>query len=218
MPALSGSRGSSDAPTTEGGVTVHDRKVVGAYDVATISSADGTSLADWLVNYGYEVRAEDKSVIARYVAEGWCFVASRIRRDEAGTPARPHPLVLRFAAKQPVYPMTLTGTGGRALELELFVFADGAATVPGLTAEYVADRSNSRLRLLREHVEAKRLVGDMPRATRLSGRLEPEQMKDDLLVALSQRVEERWPVRYRETKFRTQRSWRGLARSWFRAG
>ncbi|MFN0131654.1 MAG: DUF2330 domain-containing protein [Phycisphaerales bacterium] len=196
MPTLGRVRGSSDRPTIEDGVSVHDRKVVGAYDVSTISSADGTSLANWLVKNGYEVRGEDESVIARYVADGWCFVASRIRRDEAGTPARPHPLVLRFAAKEPVYPMPLTGTGGRALQLELFVFADGAATVPGLDAAYIVATNHARLRVLNMHQEAKRLIGDLPTATRLSGRLQPSQMKDDLRVSLAKAAGDRWPVRY----------------------
>ena len=129
-----GTMRSTMGPAVEaGGVTV-ERQIVGDFDVALVSGREGEGVAGWLRDNGYAITLEAEAVAKEHVAAGGWFVASRVRRGFAGSGRSvPAPLVFRFAAEQPVYPMRLTGAGAKTpLELELFVFGPERAVATGL--------------------------------------------------------------------------------------
>jgi hypothetical protein len=82
------------------------------------------------ISHGLDARGD--ATVQAYLDEGWIFNVARLRRDEAAGYARPHPIVLRFPAAQPVYPMRLTQLAGGDLHLDLFVFAAERAEIEGL--------------------------------------------------------------------------------------
>ncbi len=130
-------------------------------------------------------------------AGGW-FAASRIRREFAGGGRSvPAPLAFRFATKQPVYPMRLTGAGAtHSLELELLIFGPGQATMEGLATKSVAplhhgepEEQTRRTRPFQpgdsrhiSHPELERWTAGSMAATWLRGTLSPQQMQGDLTV------------------------------------
>jgi len=91
-------------------VSVLQRKTVGVYETATLSSRDGQAVFDWLNQNGFVAPTNFIPAIRAYAQEGWYFVASKIRLD-ASLPegAKPHPLMLTFKTDHPVYPLRLTG-------------------------------------------------------------------------------------------------------------
>ncbi|MFH1023314.1 MAG: DUF2330 domain-containing protein [Planctomycetota bacterium] len=129
--------GSSSAlVVTNQGVTIHARQNVGAYDTVTISARDSKGLLEWLSGNGFKTSPGAGNVIADYIADGWCFVASKLRRDESGGKLlRTHPLSFEFPAKEAVYPLRLTGVGNGSLGIALYVFGPGRAMADGFAVE-----------------------------------------------------------------------------------
>ncbi len=191
LPALGKPRGSASDPSV---VQVHERSVIGAFDVAVVSATDGSALTGWLAQNGFAAPPAILPVISDYAAQGWCFVASRLRRDAAGQAVMtPHPLVLRFATTQPVYPMRLTAHAlGEALELELYVFGAGSAAAPGMKVvctdrvlrRHSGSRSASREGLEVVHSALEPLTMGAPHATLLRGSFTPAQMTSDLPITI----------------------------------
>jgi hypothetical protein len=191
MPTLGHTRGIAGEVLT--GVQVHERTVVGAYDVAVLSSADGGDLMRWLADNGFAAPQSVRPVVDQYVKDGWCFVASRVRRDGAGAPVMtPHPLVFKFAAKAPVYPMRLTAKGMEdRLGLDLYVFGAGDASAPGMrvvsTGPITHEDSHIRGRGESLEVTHRALAGltaGAAHATKLSGSVSPDQMNQDMVLAI----------------------------------
>lgn len=184
LPTLGKARGMEAGSNVEG-VSVHERAVVGAYDVAVIKSERPDALTRWLAENGFAVPPGFSEPLAEYVQEGWCFVASRLRRDEKGQAVMtPHPLVLRFTCDKPVYPMRLTGAGiGQLLALDLYVYASGTAAIKGMTVEQSQPRGipeNRDTHFADMHAELAALTEGTVQATKLSGRFTPVQMHKDL--------------------------------------
>lgn len=189
LPSLGNSRGSAEA------VRVHSRETVGAFDVATVSSNEPDALIAWLTRHGYAVDSASQPIIRDYATRGWCFVASRLRRPtSSGEPVTPHPLVFRFATERCVYPLRLTGQGiGERCRIDLYVFGDQRAEVPGFTVRHCQRPLYPDLAHRGEHSVVPRLTGslpivqpllreivnDAPVATYLSGDLNSDQMRED---------------------------------------
>ena len=93
------------------GVTVLERKTVGAYDVSVLSATDSGALLKWLRANKYHLPPKAAGPVKDYVKERWTFVACRVKAPglakglRTGTLA---PIRLTFAAKQPVYPLRLS--------------------------------------------------------------------------------------------------------------
>lgn len=192
---LARSRGLSADGTPKVDVLKSER--VGSYDVAVISSPDGAALRDWLTEFGVPVTDAESAVIGAYASEGWCFVASKLHT--ASVPiATPHPLAIRFATSEPVYPMRLTGVGNEAggrnapLELELLVYAAGTVSVPGMTTvasgPLECDTSKHPWsgddRIYIAHDGVKPLVDGARWGTRLTGSFSPAAMQRDLRIGV----------------------------------
>jgi hypothetical protein len=129
-----GGGGPGVAPAT---VHVLSREAVGAYDTAVLSATDARDLRRWLDGNGFHAPETIDPVVAQYVAEGWVFVASRVRAPAADGVRRVHPLAFTFPAKDAAYPMRLTGATNDTLGLDLYVFSDREASAEGLEADVV---------------------------------------------------------------------------------
>lgn len=184
MPTLGKSRGLSGD-----GVEVVDRSIVGSYEVSTINAANGDSIAAWLNTNGFAIPADAKPAIDAYTKEGWCFVACKLRRDNAGESLlTPHPLVFRFKADRVVYPMRLTGAVNTGdLSLELYVFANSEASVDGMETRYSQWVIGPRSTLTiddpqRAHPAIAALAKGATRLTMLRGTFTRDDMKRDITV------------------------------------
>lgn len=190
LPALGVAR-SASMPMP--GVSVVDRSVVGAFEVVTLDASAGDSLMKWLKENGFNVPPSAGPVVEAYIREGWCFVASKLHRaggEPGGKEMTPHPLVFRFAAERPVYPMRLTGLQAGPLDLELYVFGAGTARVEGMTVETTGPLKreavnghwprSDRQGIVLAHAGVEALAGNARHLTKLVGTFEPRQMQKDI--------------------------------------
>jgi hypothetical protein len=197
IPSFGKVRGVADDGATTAGVTV-ERHEVGDFDVAVIAGAEGAGVAGWLEQNGFALDTASRAVAVEHAAAGGWFVASRVRREfaESGRSV-PAPLAFRFAVKQPVYPMRLTGAGARgALAVELVVFGPARAEAPGMTVRTVAPLTYAKAnvwegrRSVRQpkdsrrvaHPELVRWTQGATAATWMRGTLTPTQMQADLAI------------------------------------
>lgn len=60
------------------GVTVHEQKQVGIYEVSVLSSEDSGALLKWLNDNNYRVSSEAESILDFYIQKKWYFMAMRI--------------------------------------------------------------------------------------------------------------------------------------------
>lgn len=172
LPAL-GSRGILPVASAEQ-VSVLERKIVGVYETTTIASHDAMALQTWLSENGYVVPTNAEPVIASYVKNGWVFVAAKIRRDnDALDTSTPHPLSFTFKTDKPVYPLRLTGLGNQPLSVDLYAFSNERATAPHFKME-----SCTRPNIV--HPLLRRWTAGLPVATKLTAKLSPAEMRDDI--------------------------------------
>lgn len=204
LPALGRGRTASQGQSTSeraNSVSVLDRRLVGIFETATITSRDPKALQQWLRANGYALSTNADAAIQHYVAEGWVFVAAKVRRDETNfNTSTPNPLSFTFNTKKPVYPMRLTSIENRSLTVDLYVFGDARAAANNFDVElcaranFPAPRNDPysytddyKLReqrdadsvpichaLLREYTAGSTVV------TKLSARLAQSDMQDDV--------------------------------------
>lgn len=162
----------------------HYRLLVGSYNLAIYSGPAGMTLPA-------SVPASMKPVLDDYQSEGWSVVVAKLRSDEAGL-ATPHPLKLRFRSPKPIYPMRLTGIDAKPLHLDLFVVGPSAATHPVLyrfatrpisTMWDFGEGGRTKVWLPNSHPDLVPLYKEGLVLTRLSGVLNPREMRSDLEVA-----------------------------------
>lgn len=183
--------GDSAGAARDGGVSVLDRRLVGIFETATIASADPKALETWLLENGFALSTNSQPVIETYVKEGWMFVAAKVRRDKPEREtSTPHPLSFTFKAAQAVYPMRLTGVDNGPLEVELYVFGPGRARAAHFKVErctrpaypappegwqrWMSTSADIVHPLLRKWVEGS------PVATKLTARLSPADLRQDV--------------------------------------
>ncbi len=173
----------------------------GVYDVAIIKGKTAEAVETWLKSNGFASPPSATKVIQEYVADGWCFLAAKVSAEANGT-ATHHPLKVTFPAAKAVYPMKLTGSDGEPVQLDLFVVADRRAVVGGMKTWacdiFNQDKAYSptfsafacELPPIYRGRETPSFVVGIPAVsemmwdgcvvTRLHGRLEADDMRDDL--------------------------------------
>ena len=160
-------------------VSILDRKLVGVFESVTIASKDTKALQTWLSDNGYSMPTNAESAIASYVKDGWVFVATKIRRENAASDTDTlHPLSFTFKTDKPVYPMRLTGLNSKSLDVDLYVFGNTSATAPHFNVD------SSRRRGL-FHPLLRQWFGDSAIVTKLTATLSPADMSEDVRVNLS---------------------------------
>jgi hypothetical protein len=191
LPALAKAKAKGGSDSVE----VLDRQLAGVFETTTLTARDPGALRDWLNTNGYVLPKDVEPVIADYLRDGWVFVASKVRRDATSTEAGSlHPLSFTFAAKEPVYPLRLTGVGNGNLEVDLFVFGPERAKVAGFKVrdavrpqimETTTERPQFGGRvsgLPLAHAALQEAAGNAAFVTRLQGTLTPEQMRQDAVI------------------------------------
>lgn len=171
------------------GVTVLSVQRAGVFEVTTLRGANPRAVLDWLEHNGFAAPAAIGPVVEDYVARGWVFVASKIRREHTtdGVTSA-HPLSFTFSTPQPIYPLRLTGVDNEACAIDLYVFGERRATASPfrvLRCDRVANNSpdvsdrprQSRLQI--RNSEVLHCIGHATVGTQLSALLTPEQMRAD---------------------------------------
>ncbi|MGB0678273.1 MAG: DUF2330 domain-containing protein [Polyangiales bacterium] len=102
--------GGGVAPSNSG-VQVLDQGSVGPYDYVLISAQTGTPdvadvVVDWLQTNGYDVAPTARETLGPYLADGMNLVAFRLTKGSDSGEIRP--VVLRYAATQPMIPIRPT--------------------------------------------------------------------------------------------------------------
>lgn len=127
------------------GISILNEQSIGNYDVAVLQPKSSTAFNDWLnANNLRPLDARGQKIVQQYLDEGWSFVAAKLHRDTNGLSA-PHPLILTFPAKQPVYPMRLTALADSPVHLELFVIAKEQVKTSPLRLAYCDQFSEHKL-------------------------------------------------------------------------
>jgi len=102
---------------------------VGIYDVQVVRADQPEALVQWLNTNGFHFGAAEKTAVEQYVSQTWCFVVAKIDASvdltsrEAMVARLAAPLILRFKANQPVYPLALTACAGAKTEVLLYLLA-----------------------------------------------------------------------------------------------
>ena len=169
--------GMDQPPTPSQAVSILDRKIVGVFETATITSHDAKALQAWLSQNGFTVPTNAEPMIASYVKDGWVFVATKVRRDKPDNEtSTPHPLSFTFKTDKPVYPMRLTGLmNSQSLMVDLYVFSDARAAAPHFKVE-----SCTRPHIA--HPLLRKWIGDSTVATKFSATLFHADMRKDVLI------------------------------------
>jgi len=219
LPGLAKARsGSMDASSGSDGIEILNRQVVGVFETTTIASRDPKALQIWLRGNGFAMSTNAAPVIESYVKDGWIFVAAKVWRDTAGeATSTPHPLSFTFATDKPVYPMRLTGVDNGSLSVELYVFGPGRAEARHFNVERCTEPSYpsaeeswsywSPERPRIRHPLLRRWVNGAPVATKLSARLGPADMRDDIWLEWASFREKRSVVYSRLGAFTVALNW-----------
>jgi len=105
-------------------VNVIERKEIGSFDTATISSNDSVALLTWLNQESYFVSKDIVPVLDSYVRDNWVFFVAKLRNPrEAEDSVQPHPLSFSFSTDRAIYPLRLTGVGNGSCTICLYVFS-----------------------------------------------------------------------------------------------
>lgn len=113
------------------GVDVLGQYSVGIYDVKIIKAQNSSAIIDWLKENKFEFGDADKTAFDSYISRGWCFVVANINQERKGKTEHKvdreglaAPLILRFPAENPIYPLVLTGTGGHDTMILIYLIAE----------------------------------------------------------------------------------------------
>ena len=121
----------------QAGVSALSVQRVGNYQVAVLKCTSAEGLQSWLKTQRLAaIPAAGVPVVDDYAKQGWVFLVAKLTRQGDGAAAA-HPLAVKFATKQAVFPMRLTALAGTTTQVDLFVAAAGQAASPGFTRNSV---------------------------------------------------------------------------------
>ncbi len=118
-------------PGSTNGVTVLHTGTVGPYETVTLASTDGDTLTSWLDEHGYSVPDDAAPIVAEYVAEGFDFIALRLKSDagvEEMTPVR-----VVTPGPRGALPLRMVAAGaGDSVAITLFIIGEARYALPDL--------------------------------------------------------------------------------------
>ncbi len=115
-----GAAGGSTA-ATQGSVQVLVNQTFGPYDSVVLQATGAGSLSAWLSQNGYAVPAASQTAIDAYVAEGYDFVALRLRPGQGTEAIRP--VRITTASPTPFVPLRMMAGAPGNVAVTLFVLA-----------------------------------------------------------------------------------------------
>lgn len=128
--------GGNEPPPGE--VIVHDRKIVGPFDTATIESDDPRALIEWLRTNGFRIPEAMEPFIALYTNEQMKFVAMKLLPGE-GTDAI-KPISMRYTSANPAVPLRLTSIAALLeMGVKIWVLGDGRFGPQNVPSVDIAD-------------------------------------------------------------------------------
>ncbi len=106
------------------GLEIISQNIIGSYETYTLKADNLSVLNQWLTENGYRPFAgQDLKVIDYYIKNKWYFFAAKLVRKN-GKISTPHPVLIEFESKEPIYPMRLTASSAPSLYLELYMISD----------------------------------------------------------------------------------------------
>jgi hypothetical protein len=174
---------------TRSSIAVLHEESVGIYDVKVITGDDGAHLVAWLAENGLQFTRADEPILDGYRRKGWCFVVARVRERAARRDPQElvDPLILRFAAPAPIYPLALTGTTSTPTEVLLYTLSPSKLDARGVLPLRFAGRTEAGSSPLALASGATWQPLAWERSLRylckFKGTLRPEQMQSDLVLA-----------------------------------
>jgi hypothetical protein len=109
---------------SSGGVTVTKQENVGPYATVQLKSTDPNALTKWLVENGFQIKEDEKPIIAQYVAEGFDFLALKLKPNENVKSMRPVRVTTQGASLALPLRMAAVGTGAK-VGITIWVVGDG---------------------------------------------------------------------------------------------
>ncbi len=112
------------------GVTTLKAQQVGVYDARVVKADEPKALIEWLRDNDFGYRDADRDAFERYVERGWCFVVARVdtsedaSEDRTGFEGLVAPLMVRFKADAPYYPLAQTALTRQETEVVLYTLAE----------------------------------------------------------------------------------------------
>lgn len=111
----------------DAGIFVTGRSTAGPYAVVQVHGTDEGAIVGWLRDHHYVVPTEIEPILARYVVEGFDFVAVRLRPGEGVKAMQPIRVSWRGAIAS--LPLRMVAAGvGTSVGIKLFVIGDGRWT------------------------------------------------------------------------------------------
>jgi hypothetical protein len=118
-------------------VTVVHQGSVGPYDTVTLHANVPGSLTSWLTTHSFAIDASIKPIIDAYTADGFDFIALRLKPDVGIQQMQPVRVVSPGAV--PVLPLRMVAAGtGANVDITLFVIGEGrwsTKNFPGATVD-----------------------------------------------------------------------------------
>jgi len=197
-------------PTLAGRVEIIKTQRVGIYDVQVVKADQAEGLIEWLDENEFEFDGRDQQVFSDYMRRGWCFVVAKVdpghstEQKEVVSEGLVAPLIMRFQADAPIYPLALTSTAGHETQIVLYVFGQDKWTSNGrLELHYAAKKGTLPWSMIDgveermgRYVEPPGFFTDgefaLPYLCKFKGTLNPEQMQEDLVFT---RAENEQPYR-----------------------
>ena len=169
---------------------------VGIYDVQVIRSNRGEDLIAWLNDNHFHFEEQDTRIFDEYVRRGWCFVVAKIDpsrgpEQEIQPQGLVDPLILRFRAGAPVYPLALTALSGHETQILIYMYSEYKWQNDGrLSLQYARRARLPQSSSLMANVEPQGFFSPSdlasPYLCKFEGTLSPEQMQEDLVFRLAE--------------------------------
>ena len=122
--ASDSSAGSADAGVASPGVTVTKQEVVGPYETVQLKATDANALQVWLAANGFNVPADVKPVVDKYVSEKFDFLALKLIPGKLVQDMRPVRVTTTGASA--VLPLRMVAAGtGATVGVSLWVLGEG---------------------------------------------------------------------------------------------
>jgi hypothetical protein len=120
-----GARTSAGAPGAAAApVQVEKVASVGPFQVTWLTGTQAGAVNTWLTAQGYPTRPAVVPTFQTYLDQGWRILAVKLRPKAGGDLSGTlDPLVMSFAAKEPVYPIALSKHATRVQGVNLYVVA-----------------------------------------------------------------------------------------------
>lgn len=119
--AESEDEGAGAPPAVGGGVDVIGRDTVGGLRFVTLGGTNAGEVTRWMRKNSFAFHDRQEPVLQDYLDRDWVVVAARGLQGNPG-PASLVPVRFRFRSSEPVYPLTMAGTGHEEQDLDVALF------------------------------------------------------------------------------------------------